>query len=97
MSNLRVTPFTEIVEAVQDLSRSPTSDEARIRGIVNRQYTQDIPRIMDFNWLKSSSALNCVAEVDSGVVLNCTTQDTVVTFSGVTIATDTSSRKIKFR
>lgn len=95
MSNLRNIPFTEIVERVQDLSRANTETERRIRGIVNEVYSQEIPREYDFTWLKVSTSFLVTASYNSGVV-TVDTQDTVLTFSGCTIATDTTGRKIKF-
>ncbi len=96
MSNIKAIPYTEIVERVQDLSRSNTDTRSRIRGIVNEIYTLDIPSETDWNWLKASSAISCIAEYKTGVV-SINTQGTGVLFtSGATITTSMSNRKIKF-
>lgn len=96
MSNIKAIPFSEIVETVQDLSRSNADVRGRIRGIVNEIYTLDIPKEADWNWLKASSAISCVAEYNTGVA-SINTQDTAVLFtSGATITTSMSNRKIKF-
>ena len=95
MSNIRDTPYTEIVERVQLLSRSSSDDKKKIRDIVNRKYASAIPREMDWYFLKASSSISCVAEHDSGVV-TVNTQNTVCTFSGTVITSAMTGRKIKF-
>ncbi len=96
MSNIKDIPFAELVETIQDLSRSDTDDKKRIRGLVNRKYVNYIPREFDWTFLKVLTSLDLVAEYDSGFVLNTTTQDNVVTFSGATITSAMTGRKIKF-
>ncbi len=93
--NIRDTPFTEIVETVQDLSRSKSDDKRRIRGIVNRRYTASIPREMDWPFMKSTSSISVTAEYKSGIV-TVNTQGTVCTFSGAIITSQMTGRKIKF-
>lgn len=89
-------PFTEIVEIVQDLSKSNSKDERRIRGVVNRKYAKAIPRENDWPFLKSTSGLTTVAEYKSGTV-TIQPGSTQCTFSSV-VSLDASftGRKIKF-
>jgi len=96
MSNLKVIPFSEILEKVSDLSRSNTDQRSRIKGIVNEVYTLDIPKEYDWYWLKANSAISCIAEYKSGTVA-INTQDTAIYFgSGAVITTNMTGRKIKF-
>jgi hypothetical protein len=95
MSNINVIPFTELTERTQDLSRNGADTRSRTRGIVNDVYTLEIPKVYDWQWMKASSSISCIAEYNSGVV-NVNTQDTVCTFSGATITSAMSNRKIKF-
>jgi hypothetical protein len=96
MSNLKVIPFSELLEKVSDLSRSNTDQKSRIKGIVNEVYTLDIPKEYDWYWLKANSAISCIAEYKSGTVA-INTQDTAIYFgSGAVITTDMTGRKIKF-
>lgn len=90
-------PFTEIVERVQDLSRTATDDKKRIRGIVNDVYCQEIPRAIGDYIIKSQSAISCLSEINSGVA-SITTQNTAVYLSGIGITLESShtGRKIKF-
>ncbi len=96
MSNIKVIPFSEILEKVSDLSRSNTDQRSRLKGIVNEVYTLDIPKEYDWYWLKSSSGISCIAEYKTGVA-SINTQDTAVVFgSGAVITTAMTRRKIKF-
>lgn len=96
MSNTYVSPFTELVEKTQDLGRANAETKSRIRGIMNMVYTQEIPRVWDWSWLKSSSAISCLAEYKTGVA-SINTQDTTVVFgSGVVMDSSFTGRKIKF-
>ena len=52
MSNLRIIPYTEIVELVGDRSRANADTKQRIRGVVNEVYTLDIPKNMIGLFLK---------------------------------------------
>ena len=92
----RVKPFREIIEVVQDLSRSQSDDKRRIRGIVNRKYLYDIPRIDEWSFLKATSAISCLAEYTTGVV-TVTTGGTAVGFgSGAVMDSSMTGRRIKF-
>jgi len=93
--NTRVIPFTEIVERVQDLTRSASDDKKRIRGVVNNRYMRSMPREFDWRYLKSSSSLLTTAEYKSGVV-SVNTQNTACVFSGAVITSAMTGRKIKF-
>lgn len=96
MSNIRILPFSEIVERVQDLGRSNADTKQRIRGIVNDVYTLDIPKEYDWSFLKASSAISVIAEHKSGYA-SATTQNTAVVLqSSNTISAAYTGRKIKF-
>lgn len=96
MSNLRVIPFSEIIERVQDLSRTNTDSKQRIRGIVNEVYTLDISKEYDWSFLKASSAISVLAEHDSGYASVTTQGSTVSLQSSNTISSAYTGRKIKF-
>ena len=96
MSNLRIIPFTEIVEIVGDRSRANADTKQRIRGVVNEVYTLDIPKEYDWSFLKASSAISTIAEHKSGYA-SVTTQNTAVVLqSSNTISAAYTDRKIKF-
>jgi hypothetical protein len=96
MSNLKILPFSEILEKASDLSRSNIDQRSRLKGIVNEVYTLDVPKEYDWYWLKASSAISCIAEYKTGVI-SINTQTTGVLFnSGATITTYMTGRKIKF-
>ena len=89
-------PFSEIIERVQDLTRTNIDSKQRIRGIVNEVYTLDIPKEYDWSFLKSSSAISVLAEHKSGYA-SVTTQGTAITLqSSNTISAAYTGRKIKF-
>jgi len=96
MSNLRILPFTEIIEIVGDRSRANADTKQRIRGVVNEVYTLDIPKEYDWSFLKASSAISVIAEHKSGYV-SVTTQNTAVVLqSSNTISASYTNRKVKF-
>lgn len=96
MSNLRLLPFSEIVEVVLDKSRNNADSKQRIRGVVNEVYTLDIPKEYDWSFLKASSAISTIAEHKSGFA-SVTTQNTAVVLqSSNTISAAYTGRKIKF-
>ena len=89
-------PFVEIVERVHNLAREKAGNEKIVRGIVNDVYTRDISREYDWSFLKSSSAISCIAEYNTGYV-TVNTQGTACAFqSGATITSSMTGRKIKF-
>jgi len=94
--NLRDIPFSELVEVVQDLSRTNADNKKRIRGIINRKYTKGIPREDDWYFMKVTTSLSLIAEYKTGVV-TVNSGETLCTFSGgVTITSAMTGRKIKF-
>ena len=96
MSNLRILPFSEIIERTQDLGRANADTKSRIRGLVNDVYTLDIPKEYDWTWLKASSAISVLAQYNTGVA-SINTQATAVVFgSGVVLDSSFTARKIKF-
>lgn len=95
MSNIRQLPFTELIETVQDISRSSSDDKKRIRGMINRKYTKNLPREFDWGFFKVTTSLDLIAEYNTGVV-TINTGTNVCTFSGATITSAMTGRKIKF-
>lgn len=89
-------PFTEIVEVVQDLSKSSSNNKRRIRGIVNRKYCKAIPREDDWPFLKSSSGLSLLAEYKSGTVTIQPGSAQCTFSSSVSFDSSFTNRKIKF-
>lgn len=89
-------PLVEMAERIKNLAREKASSENIIRGIINDVYTKDISREYDWSFLKSSSAISCIAEYNTGYV-TVNTQGTVCTFqSGAAITSAMTGRKIKF-
>ena len=96
MGNLTaITPFSEIVEKSMTLARDNTSSSRdKFKGLVNRAYTQEIPRKEDWAVLKGDSAIACTAKYNAGTVA-VTAGATSITGTGTTWTTAMSNRKIK--
>ena len=93
---IQTIPFIEIVERLRRLAREKASNESVVRDVVNTVYTKDIPRESDWSFLKSTSAISCLAEATTGVV-SVNTQNTNCWFSsGLTLESSMTGRKIKF-
>src|SRR3990167_1716690 len=88
-------PYTEIVERVKSITRSPDNAIEKIRGVVQDMYTRDIPTKHDWTFLMASSAITTVGEYKTGNV-SATTGSNILTFSSDVVLIDSmNSRKIK--
>lgn len=96
MANLtNTTPFSELTEKAMSLARDNTSTSRdKFKGLVNRAYTQEIPRKEDWAFLKGSSSVSCTARYNTGTI-SATAGSTSVTGSGTTWTTAMTGRKIK--
>jgi len=96
MSNItNITPYSEIVEKSMTLARDNTSSSRdKFKGLVNRAYTQEIPRKEDWSFLKASSSISCTARYNTGTI-SATAGSTSVTGTGTTWTTAMTGRKIK--
>jgi hypothetical protein len=96
MSNLtRILPFSELVEKAQTLARDNTSGSRdKFKGLINRAYTQVIPRKEDWSPLITSSTITCYAQYNTGTVA-ITAGATAIVGTGTTWTAAMSNRKIK--
>jgi len=96
MSNIaRVIPFSEVVEKAMTLARDNTAGSRdKFKGLINRAYTQVIPRKEDWSPLIASSSISCSAKYITGTVA-ITAGSTAITGTGTTWVTGMTGRKIK--
>ena len=96
MSNLtRIIPFSELAEKAMTLARDNTAGSRdKFKGLINRAYTQAIPRKEDWSPLIASSSVSCSARYNTGTV-SATAASTSITGSGTTWVTGMTGRKIK--
>src|SRR3990167_2460044 len=96
MSNItRLLPFSEMVEKAQTLARDNTAGSRdKFKGLINRAYTQVIPRKEDWSPLIASSSISCSAKYNTGSVA-ATAASTSITGTGTTWVTGMTGRKIK--
>ena len=96
MSNLtRIIPFSELVEKAMTLARDNTSGSRdKFKGLINRAYTQVIPRKEDWSPIIASSSISCTAKYNTGSVA-ATAASTSITGTGTTWVTGMTNRKIK--
>lgn len=88
-------PYTEIVERVKSITRSPDNAIEKIRGVVQDMYTRDIPTKHDWTFLMASSAITTVGEYKTGTV-SATTGSNILTFSSdVVLINSMNRRKVK--
>ena len=96
MSDIKNIPYVELVERVRSLAREKAKNDTIVRSVINTVYTKDIPREHDWVFLKSDTAVVCIAEYNTGTV-SVNTQGTVCTFyDGIAITSQMTGRKIKF-
>lgn len=93
--NIAQTPFTEVVERAIEIARIREEVRGKVRGIVNDIYVRDIPRVDDWSFFLARTSLTIVPEYATGNV-TVTTGATAVSFSGATLDTSMTGRKIKF-
>ena len=96
MSNIaRITPFSELCEKAMILARDNTAGSRdKFKGLINRAYTQSIPRKEDWPPLISSSAISCTSKYTTGTIaVNAASSN--VTGSGTVWVTGMTGRKIK--
>lgn len=92
--NIKEIPFTEIVERAIELSRIREEVGSKVRGIVNDIYLRDIPKKEDWSFLFSTTSLTVTAEYKEGTVA-ANTGDSSVVFTGATITSDMTSRRLR--
>src|SRR3990167_1399796 len=89
-------PYTEIVERVKSITRSPDNAIEKIRGVVQDMYTRDIPTKHDWSFLMASSSITTVGEYKTGNA-SATTGGRIISFSSDAVMIDSmNGRKIKF-
>ena len=89
-------PYTEIVERVKSITRSPDNAIEKVRGVVQDIYTRDIPVKHDWTFLFASSSIVTTAEYKTGNA-SATTGSRIISFSSDAIMIDSmNGRKIKF-
>jgi len=89
-------PYTEIVERVKSITRSPDNAIEKIRGVVQDMYTRDIPTKHDWSFLMASSSITTIGEFKTGnATIN--TGSNIVSFSSDAVMIDSmNGRMIKF-
>jgi len=96
MGNLQNTiPMSELTDKAMSLARDNTSSSRdKFKGLINRAYTQEIPRKEDWSFLKTSSAVSCTAKYSTGTIA-ATAGSASITGTGTTWVTGMTGRKIK--
>lgn len=69
MSNLKIIPFTEMMERAMKFAREDSINvEDKYKGLINDVYTKKVPRMFDWNPLKRTSYIQCTAYYNTGTV-----------------------------
>lgn len=92
--NIEFIPYTELQERILHLGRIPENSKGIVRGIIQDMYVRDIPSKYDWTFLFASSSIISIEEKKTGTC-SVNTGSTTVSFSGTTITTDMTGRKIK--
>ena len=92
--NVKEIPLTEIVERAIELARLREEVRSKVPGIVNDIYLRDIPKKEDWTFLLSTTSLTVTPEYKTGTV-TANTGDTSVVFTGATITSDMTGRRLK--
>ena len=92
--NIKEIPLTELVERALELARVREEVRSKVRGIANDVYVRDIPKKEDWTFLLSTTSLTATPEYKTGTV-TANTGDTSLIFTGATITSDMTGRRIK--
>lgn len=93
--NISQVPFTELVERTIEIARIREEVSGKVRGVINDVYVRDIPRCDDWMFFLVRTSLAITPEYNTGTV-TATTGGTSVTFSGSTLDSTMTGRKLKF-